>query len=32
MGGHVIYDKRDKNEQFMADMEWDTPDKKKSGC
>lgn len=29
MGGHVIYDKRDKNEQFMADMEWDTPDKKK---
>lgn len=29
MGGHVIYDKRDKNEQFMADMEWNKPDKKR---
>ena len=29
MGGLVIYDKRDKNEQFMADMEWDKPDKKR---
>lgn len=25
----MIYDKRDKNEQFMADMEWDKPDKKR---
>ena len=29
MDGHVIYDKRDKNEQFMVDMEWDKPDKKR---
>ncbi|MBO4923225.1 MAG: hypothetical protein J5382_03775 [Bacteroidales bacterium] len=29
MGGQVLYDTRDKNEQFMADMEWNKPDKKR---
>lgn len=29
MGGQVLYDMRGKNEQFMADMDWDKPDKKK---
>lgn len=29
LGGHVIYEKRDKNDQFMATMDWDKPDKKK---
>ncbi len=23
LGGHVVYDTRGKNEQFMVDMEWD---------
>ena len=29
MGGQVLYDTRGKNEQFMAEMEWTKPDKKK---
>lgn len=29
LGGQVLYDTRPKNEQFMADMEWLVPDKKK---
>lgn len=29
MGGQVLYDTREKNEQFMAEMEWTQPDKKK---
>lgn len=29
MGGQVLYDTRTKNKQFMLDMEWDRPDKKK---
>ena len=29
LGGHVIYEPRSKNDQFMVDMEWYTPDKKK---
>lgn len=28
-GGHVIYEKRVKNDQFMVAMEWDKPDKKR---
>lgn len=28
-GGYVVYDVREKNEQFMADMDWTKPDKKK---
>lgn len=29
LGGYVVYDKRAKNEQFMVDMEWRAPDRKK---
>ena len=29
LGGCVIYESRDKNDQFMVDMEWERPDKKK---
>lgn len=29
MGGQVLYDVRGKNEQFMAEMEWTKPDKKR---
>ena len=29
LGGQVLYDTRGKNEQFMTDMEWHSPDKKK---
>ena len=29
LGGHVIYESRDKNDQFMTAMDWCKPDKKK---
>ena len=29
MGGQVLYDTRGKNEQFMVEMDWVKPDKKK---
>lgn len=29
LGGHVIYETKPKNEQFMVDMEWAKADKKK---
>lgn len=29
LNGYIIYKKKDKNEQFMVDMDWDKADKKK---
>lgn len=29
LGGFVVYDRKEKNEQFMVDMDWTKPDKKK---